>query len=100
MKSLVAKLVATFFIIILAASLAILCLCADAQSTTGPQWTIVFRFKPKPLNEPADPDIRIYVLVDGTTEGGAAINAHKALAEKLTAQSADRLEFVESQRKK
>jgi len=101
MKKFVGSTVFAFFILVLAASIAIFLISiADAQSAAGSAWTVVFRFKSKPLNEAPDPDIRIYVLVDGKTEGEAAINAHKALSDKLIAQAADRLEYVESQAKR
>jgi len=92
-----------FLILVIVASLAIFIIgmsSASAQSATGSAWTVVFKFKPKPLNEPAGPDIRIYIMVDAKTEGEAAINAHKAISERLTAQAADALEFLESQQKR
>lgn len=96
------RIVTVFFIILLAAVMAILLLNADvnAQSLTGPSWAVVFRFKPRPAHEGPEPDIRLHIHVDGRTEGEAAINAHKALSEKLTSQATERLDFLEAQQKR
>ncbi len=99
MWKLTKRLVTVFFIVVLAASLAILCLVADdaeAQAVAPRRYVVVFSFKQKAAHEIPDPETRIYVVVVASTEGGAAIAAHKSLAEKLTAQSTDRLEFLEA----
>lgn len=101
MKRFAGSMIFAVFALVLAASIAIFLIsAAEAQSATAAAYTVVFKFKAKPLNEPAGPDIRIYILVDAKTEGEAAINAHKALSERLTAQATDALEFLESQQKR
>lgn len=102
MFKLAKRLALAFFILVLAASLAILCLLAndaEAQAVAPHKWVVTFTFKQKPANEIPDPDMRIYVVVTTATEGQAAINAHKALAEKLTTNAVERLEFLEAARK-
>lgn len=100
MWKLIKSLCFVMLIILVLATLAIFYVCtAEANVQAGTGWAVVFKFKAKPLNEAPDPEIRIHLLVQGATEGEAAIAAHKAIAEKLTAQSADRLEFVEAQKK-
>jgi hypothetical protein len=87
-----------FVVLVLAALVIFFVVNAEAQNVTGKSWTVTFMFKQK-QNEP-EPEIRLYVLVDGKTEGEAAINGHKALSEKLTAQATDRLIFLEAQQKR
>ncbi len=76
----------------------LLCVPAEGQSVTKPQYSVVFRFKPQ-ANIQAQPDARIYILVDGATEGEAAIAANKFICEKLTVNAQDNLIFLEAQRK-
>jgi hypothetical protein len=86
-------------LLIFAAAVVAMLLCIPAEGRekkTQPQWTVVFGFHQG--NVPG-PDVRIYVLVNGTVEGEAAIAAHKHLSEKLTVQAAEKLMYLESQRK-
>jgi hypothetical protein len=76
----------------------LLCIPAEGQSVTKPQYTVTFRFKPQ-ANIQVQPEARIYILVDASTEGEAAINAHKFISEKLTTNAAENLQFLEAQRK-
>lgn len=105
----------TFAVIVIVASLAIFWICnVEAQDceepTPAPEfksptavarhtWTVSFKFKQKPANEIPDLETRIYVVVSTATEGQAAINAHKALSEKLTTNAIERLEFLEAARR-
>jgi hypothetical protein len=80
--------------------LALLTFQAHGQSITKNKWVVVFTLKdPKDKPFPPGPDMRINLLVDGNTEGEAAINAHKHMSEILTTQAIERLVFVEAQRK-
>jgi len=99
MMKLAKRLALVFFVLVLAASLAILCLTAEAQAVAPHKWVVTFTFRAKPANEGPDPEVRLYVLVTSATEGQAAINAHKALSEKLTTNAIERLEFLEAARK-
>jgi len=96
MKGLRKILVATF-VLVLVASVLVFCLSIEAQDkVTQPWFTCVFQFKqgdrPQPLT-------RIYVHVQGRTEGEASINAHKYLSEKLTIAAQEQIEFIEAQNK-
>lgn len=84
--------------IVIAAIVAMCYLTADGQSVSQQKHTVVFRFKPQ-ANLQAQPEVRIYVLVDGATEGEAAINAHKFISEKLTTNAQENLVYLESQKK-
>jgi hypothetical protein len=95
-----AKLAGAMVILVLAAALAIFLLSdADAQAVASHKWVVVFDFKEKDGKFPPPPDIRLYVVTAGATEGEAAINAHKSLAERLTSDSTEKLHFLEAQRK-
>ena len=72
----------------------------EAQSLTQRNWTVVFRVKAKANDFPPPPELRIYVVVDGATEGEAAINAHRYLSGLLTTNAAENLLFLEAQQKK
>lgn len=103
MKKFARDIIITLFVLVLAASMAILLLNADvnAQSITGKKWTVVMTMKPARDNPfPPAPEVRLYVVVDGETEGQAAINAHKFLSELLTTNAQERLMYLESQQKK
>lgn len=98
MKSLTLKMFAMVLAVILVASvLVLLCQDTEAQSATHAQYTCVFRFTQG--NVPA-PECRLYVVVDGGTEGEAAINAHKFLQDRLTIDACAKLQFLEAQRKR
>ena len=92
------KLMAVALVVFLACALgALLCIPLDAQErVTDPDFTVVFQFK---KNDSPQPFVRIYVLVKARTEGEVAIKAHRFMAEKLTTQAADQLEFQEAQQK-
>lgn len=95
------RIILALFVLILAASLAVMCLTLEAQSVTGKKWTVVMTMKP-PKENPLvpQPEIRFYIVVEGDGEGEAAINAHKHMSELLTTQAAERLQFLEAQQKK
>ena len=90
------KLVVATLIVLVIASLAVWCFSTEAQSVTGRRYTVTFRFKQPNVPEP---DTRIYVLVDAPNEGEGAIRAYKHLAEKLTMNAQEKLEFLEAQQK-
>lgn len=77
----------------------IVCIPVEGQSVSQQKHTVVFRFRPQANNIQAQPEVRIYVLVDGTTEGEAAINAHKFISEKLTTNAQENLVYLECQKK-
>src|SRR5262245_2598737 len=90
-----------FFVLILAAAIAIFLISlAEAQSVTGKQWAVVFKFKAPKNSLLPPPEIRINLLVDGDTEGEAAINANKQIGELLTIEAQERLQFIEAQQKR
>ncbi len=92
-----AKIVAAFLAIVVAATVAMCCLTTDAQEKkTQPQYVVVFMFK---VGNVPGPDCRINVLVNAWQEGDAAIAAHKFLTEKLTTNAAENLVYLECQRK-
>ena len=86
-------------IIVLLASIAVWCLSTEAQGLViDPYWTCVFEFKQQ-IDNP-QPLTRIYIHVNGKTEGQAAISAHKSITDRLTTHAQEQLVFVEAQLKK
>src|SRR5689334_3342996 len=85
--------------IFLAACAAMLFLVpAEAQQgkVTGNEYTVVYRLKPQ-ASEGVKPEVRIYVVASGQTEGDAIIASYKFLAEKLTVQATEQLQYLEVQ---
>lgn len=88
-----------FLILVIVASIAVWCLSTEAQATgpvTGNEYTIVFRLKPQ-ASEGIKPEVRVYVVANGTTEGEAIITGYKYLAEKFTVQATEQLQYLEVQ---
>lgn len=102
------RIIAVFFVLVLAASLAILCLVAEARQSceepqpevapqaTGKEWTVVFKLK----DAATEPQSRFYIVVRSETEGGAAIDASKFLYDKLQPGPYSNLVYLEAQQKK
>lgn len=63
---------------------------------TEATFTVVFSMKQLNMFEPV---CRIYVSIQGKTEGEAAIRAYTYLQQKLSIPSAEQLEFSEAQKK-
>lgn len=66
------------------------------EQDTSPSWVVVYRWK---QDNPNMPDCRIYVVVKAAQEGEAAVKAFRFLQDKLAAQAADSLTFVEAQKR-
>lgn len=89
--------IALVFLILVLIAIGALWMAADAQDKkTQPYWVVVFRFA---QTDTPGPDARIYVSVNAAQEGEAAIAAHKFLSEKLTTHAAEKLVYLEAQRK-
>lgn len=89
--------IALIFLILILIAIGALWMAADAQDKkTQPYFVVVFRFN---QGDTPGPDCRIYVSVNGSQEGEAAIAAHKYLSEKLTTHAAEKLVYLEAQRK-
>ncbi len=67
-----------------------------APQQTEPRWTVVFRFAE---DNPTMPDARIYVVVRARQEGEAAIKANKYLFDKLSVAAAEKIIYVEAQKR-